>query len=63
DRWFGQAVPGFPHRFRLQAKGEDFSIDLVVDSQKPPVVHGVDGVSRKGQASGETSHYYSLTRL
>ena len=63
DRWFVQAVPGFPHRFRLQAQGEDFSIDLVVDSQKPPVVHGVDGVSRKGQASGETSHYYSLTRL
>ncbi|MDR4494173.1 MAG: lipocalin-like domain-containing protein [Nitrospirales bacterium] len=63
DRWFVQAVPGHPHRFDLQAQGEGFAIDLEVESRKPPVVHGVGGVSKKGEQAGETSHYYSLTRL
>ena len=63
DHWSAQAIPGSPHRFHLQAEGEDFSIDLVVESQKPPIVHGIEGVSQKGEEAEETSHYYSLTRL
>jgi predicted secreted hydrolase len=50
-------------QFRLQAQAEDFAIDLTVESRKPPVVHGVNGVSRKGHHPEHTSHYYSLTRL
>lgn len=63
DRWSVQAIPGHPHRFHLKAHGEDFAIDLEVESRKPPVVHGAGGVSKKGEFAGETSHYYSLTRL
>lgn len=63
DRWSIRAVSGHPHRFALQAQGEGFAIDLEVESRKPPVVHGVGGVSKKGEQDRETSHYYSLTRL
>lgn len=63
DRWEAVAVPGHPHRFRLQAAADDFGIDFLVESRKPPVVHGLEGVSKKGHRPDETSHYYSLTRL
>jgi predicted secreted hydrolase len=30
---------------------------------KPPVLHGIDGLSRKGEGEGRASYYYSYTRL
>jgi predicted secreted hydrolase len=48
---------------RLQAGSADFSIDLTVLPAKAPVVHGTGGISLKGAAPGQASHYYSLTRL
>jgi len=63
DRWSVKALDLDHRQFQLQAEAEEFAIDLVVESQKPPVIHGVNGVSRKGQQPGQTSHYYSLTRL
>jgi predicted secreted hydrolase len=47
----------------LQAAAADFAIDLNVMSEKPPTIHGAGGVSRKGAAPEQASHYYSLTRL
>jgi len=47
----------------LHAQGEGISIHLRLTPEKPPVIHGTAGVSRKGEGSGESSHYYSLTRL
>ncbi len=38
-------------------------IDLLVASQKPPVIEGTDGVSQKSTGLGNASHYYSFTRL
>jgi len=35
----------------------------MVSPDKPLVVHGTDGISRKGSAAGQASHYYSFTRL
>ena len=63
DRWHVKAVSPDHRQFHLQAESTDFSIDLMVESQKPPVIHGAHGVSYKGQEPGQTSHYYSLTRL
>lgn len=63
DRWKVDAAPAEPHRHHLQATGDDFALDLTVASEKPPVIHGQDGVSRKGAAPEQASHYYSLTRL
>jgi predicted secreted hydrolase len=48
---------------RLQAKDEKFAIDLTLTPAKPPVIHGQQGVSQKGEEEGYASHYYSLTRL
>src|SRR5262249_18506245 len=31
--------------------------------EKPPVIHGEDGVSQKSEGRGRASHYVSLTRL
>lgn len=50
-------------RQRLRANDGEFAVDLNLVSQKPPVVHGENGVSRKGEGRGHASHYYSLTRL
>jgi predicted secreted hydrolase len=68
DRWSVEAqaqahAPSDVDRHRLKAAGRDFAMDLTVDSQKPPVIHGTEGISRKGQAPDQASHYYSLSRL
>ncbi len=63
DRWLLKTVAPDHRQFHLQAQAEDFSIDLTLESSKPPVIHGTDGVSRKGREAEATSHYYSMTRL
>jgi predicted secreted hydrolase len=50
-------------RQRLRGVAPRFAIDLSLISKKPPVIHGVDGISRKAPAPGHASHYISLTRL
>jgi predicted secreted hydrolase len=47
----------------LRAVDERFSLALLLHSEKPPVVHGIDGVSQKAEGPGHASHYISLTRL
>lgn len=47
----------------LQAMADTFMLNLQMNSLKPPVINGRDGVSRKGPGPGEASHYFSLTRL
>ena len=48
---------------KLQAIDERFQLALTQHSEKPPVIHGEDGVSQKGDGPGRASHYISLTRL
>lgn len=48
---------------RLQARQGELSLDLVLNSRKPPLLQGEDGYSRKGSEPGNASYYYSLTRL
>lgn len=63
DQWHVKALNPDHRQFHLMAKTEEFSINLVVESRKPPVKHGTHGVSYKGPQPEQTSHYYSLTRL
>jgi predicted secreted hydrolase len=49
--------------FQIQAATKDYSIDLNLKSQKPLVLQGEKGISRKGHAKNDYSYYYSLTRL
>ncbi|MEI8292522.1 MAG: lipocalin-like domain-containing protein [bacterium] len=49
--------------FHLKAAQDGVSIDLMMTSPRPPVIHGRGGVSQKSEGEGRASHYYSLTRL
>jgi predicted secreted hydrolase len=63
DRWTAESPPLQPSHHRLEASSHEFSIQVDLDSQKLPIIHGQDGVSRKGKDPHQTSHYYSMTRL
>jgi len=47
----------------LRAEGDRFGIELELVSKKPPVLHGKEGLSRKGRGREQASYYYSLTRM
>ena len=51
------------HDHRLRAEDSDVAIDLELTPTKPLVLHGNDGVSRKGPSTGNASYYYSFTRM
>jgi predicted secreted hydrolase len=48
---------------QLRAIDERFMLELSLRSEKPPVIHGEDGVSQKAEGTGQASHYISFTRL
>lgn len=48
---------------RLSAGSEDFQLSFTLKSEKPPIIHGEDGVSQKAEGVGRASHYFSQTRL
>jgi predicted secreted hydrolase len=47
----------------LQAIDTKFQLHLTLQSEKPPVIHGENGVSQKSEGAGHASYYISLTRL
>jgi predicted secreted hydrolase len=47
----------------LKATSGVLALDLVLTPDKPPVIHGIGGVSQKASCYGCASHYYSMTRL
>ncbi len=61
--WEAAGVRGttFPVRLRAQAEGR--AIDLTLSVERGPVLQGEDGLSRKSDAPGNASYYYSYTRL
>lgn len=63
DRWSVAMDDHEPSRQRLQAATDTFAVDLHVVPRKPPVLHGREGISRKGTDPEQASHYYSLTHL
>jgi predicted secreted hydrolase len=48
---------------KLSAMGDQFTINLTLRSQKPVVIHGQNGISKKSAGEGRASHYFSETRL
>lgn len=48
---------------RLRAGSGDVRVELTLDSLKPVVLQGQQGLSRKSEEPGNASYYYSLTRL
>jgi predicted secreted hydrolase len=50
-------------RQELRAIEEQFSLALLLHAEKPPVIHGENGISKKADGPGHASHYISFTRL
>ncbi len=63
DRWSAESPSATPSTQILQAADGDMAIQFTVSPEKPLVIHGTDGTSRKGSVAGQASHYYSFTRL
>jgi len=49
--------------WRLRAQTGQVSLDLTLAPEKPIVLQGDSGYSRKGPAPGNASRYYSITRM
>jgi predicted secreted hydrolase len=49
--------------FTMHAASPTISLDLAQRAEKPPAVHGRDGISLKAACATCASHYYSMTRL
>lgn len=63
DDWRAEMPAGQGGAHTLLARTDTFAVSLTLQPAKPPVVHGLDGISRKGASEGQASHYYSFTRL
>lgn len=61
EDWVARREPDGTHH--LDARGPEFGVDLRLAEDRPAVLHGNRGYSRKGAAPGNASHYYSLTRM
>ena len=61
DHWSVESPLSAPGTQILHAAEGDLAIQLTVSPEKPLVVHGTGGISRKGSVAA--SHYYSFTRL
>jgi predicted secreted hydrolase len=59
-----QIGPGTFHLLASDAsQGEGRGVDLNLTEDRPPLIHGKDGMSPKSSKPGHASHYYSLARL
>ena len=56
-------VEGAEKHHRLQVKDRATQLQLSLTSLKPPVLHGQNGLSQKGEGEGRASYYSSLTRM
>jgi predicted secreted hydrolase len=63
DQWSAESPPTTPGIQTLHATDGDLALQLTVSPEKPLVVHGANGISRKGAGTGQASHYYSFTKL
>ena len=63
DHWSAESPSAAPGTQALHATEGDMAIQFTVSPEKPLVLHGADGISRKGAGVGQASHYYSYTRL
>ncbi len=50
-------------RIRLKATHKEMELSLTLVPGKPLVLHGENGLSRKGPKPGQASYYYSFTEL
>jgi predicted secreted hydrolase len=56
-------VEGDAKNHVIQVNDRQTRLTLRLESSKPPVLHGENGVSQKAEGKGRASYYYSLTRM
>jgi predicted secreted hydrolase len=56
-------VEGKANSHFIEVRSREAALKLELTLLKPPVLHGLDGLSQKGEGEGRASYYYSLTRL
>ncbi len=56
-------VEGDSREHRIFVNDRGTTLRLALTSLKPPVLHGENGHSQKGEGEGRASYYYSLTRM
>jgi predicted secreted hydrolase len=64
--WSVIEAPGAPSQtlhWQLQAADGDYQLRLDLRGAQPPVLNGEAGLSRKADAPGAASYYYSMPRL
>lgn len=61
--WWVEGQGREPLVMRLAAAHDAVALDLALESVKPPVLHGDQGLSQKSSEPGNASYYYSLSRL
>ena len=52
-----------PDRHLLKVQSAGFSFEMTLRPEKPPVMHGIAGYSRRGSSANQASCYYSFSRL
>lgn len=57
----GQAVAD--EQWQLSASVDGIALNLNLVAMKPPVLNGLEGLSRKSAAEGNASYYYSIPRM
>ncbi|MBI3355574.1 MAG: carotenoid 1,2-hydratase [Nitrospirae bacterium] len=63
DDWHAEASADAAGIHTLGAQDGALALALTLQPAKSLVIHGPDGISRKGPGTGQASHYYSFTRL
>jgi len=63
DRWSAESPVAQPDHHLLKAADDMIALELDLSPEKPLVIHGDNGISRKGTEAGQASHYYSFTRM
>jgi predicted secreted hydrolase len=56
-------LTGDGEQHKIEITDRDAQLSLRLTSQKPPVLHGENGLSQKAAGEGRASYYYSLTRM
>ena len=63
EDWSATGGPGEPFTMKLKAQQDGVAIELLLESLKPVVLQGQNGLSQKSASPGNASYYYSMTRL
>jgi predicted secreted hydrolase len=63
ENWQAQSEGGSLFPLHLTARTAQVAIELRLEAEKPLVLQGDHGLSRKGQKPGSASYYYSFSRL